>query len=38
MHEGSYGYPMIKHLLQDLKVVHYPFSHFWNIIFTQDIV
>ena len=37
-HEGSYGYPLIKHLLQDLKFVQYPFSHFLNIILTQDIL
>ena len=28
LHKGTYGYPMIKHLLQDLKFVQYPFSHF----------
>ena len=28
---GSYGYPMVKHLLQDFKFVKYPCSHFWNI-------
>ena len=38
LHEGSYGYPVINHLLKDLKFVQYPFSHFWNIILTQDIV
>ena len=38
LHKGSYGYPMIKHLLQDLKFVQYPFSHSWNIILTKDIV
>ena len=28
MHKGSYGYSMIKHLLQALQFVQHPFPHF----------
>ena len=38
LHKDSCGYPINKHLLQDLKCVQYPFSHFWNIILAEDIV